>query len=268
MRRFFLELHRRNPVLSVTGWLHVVLLACASIVAPFDSRTVLGIDPWLKPMKFMASIAIFVWTVGWLLHYVRTRHRAWQIVTYGTALTMVTEILCIVLQASRGKTSHFNVATAFDGTVFGVMGVTIAISTVFMCVLLWLFFSTSTGLEAPFLWGIRLGLVVFLLGSAIGGQMVRRMGHTVGGADGGPGLPFVNWSTGAGDLRIAHAAGLHALQILPFVGFRVARSRRPAVHRAQCAIVVAASIGYGALTLLLYLQAMRGIPLVSIGVGA
>jgi len=46
--------------------------------------------------------------------------------------------------------------------------------------------------------------------------------HSVGVEDGGPSLPFVGWSTTGGDLSDCQVAGLHGLQVIPFIGFIVA----------------------------------------------
>ena len=101
-----------------------------------------------------------------------------------------------------------------------------------------------------------MGLAIFLFASAVGGYMVGNHGHTVGAADGGPGLPYVNWSTTFGDLRIAHFLGLHALQALPIAGWLL-RGRL----NGSLAWTIAAGVGYALAVVGLFALAAAGLPL-------
>jgi len=83
-------------------------------------------------------------------------------------------------------------------------------------------------------------------------------GHSVGVPDGGPGLPFLTWSTTGGDLRIPHFIGIHALQLLPLLSILFVRRFTEAV--ASCVVWVAAG-GYASLLALLTWQALRAQPL-------
>jgi hypothetical protein len=124
-----------------------------------------------------------------------------------------------------------------------------------------------------FAWALRLGVLVSLVGmtiaffmtqptpaqeaqAAAGGGMPIAGGHSVGVPDGGSGLPIVGWSTVGGDLRAAHFVGLHALQVLPLLGWLLSRTNLDA--RRQVALVWTAGVAYLGLVLLLTWQALRG----------
>jgi hypothetical protein len=254
---FLGELRRRDRLLFAVALAHVAALVAFAVVAPFDPRTVAGLNPWIKPIKFAASIAIYTATVGWLLPHVQDAKPAKALVRWGVAIVMMMEMACIALQAGRGTTSHYNISAPIDAMVFGLMGLGILANTIFLALLFFLFLVRPGPIARPYLWGIRLGLLVILLGSAEGGLMIAHGAHTVGAADGGPGLPLVNWSTRAGDLRIAHALGLHALQALPLFGWAV--SSRVG-SRAGTVLVFLFAIGWLAAAAWLFGLAMAGRP--------
>jgi hypothetical protein len=257
---FLAELRRRDRVLFAVALAHVAALVVFLIASPFDSRIVTGLNPWIKPIKFAASIAIYTATIAWLLPHVRDAGRAKAFIRWGVAIAMLIEMACIALQAARGTTSHFNFVTPLDAAIFSVMGLGIAVNTVLLLLLFQLFLTHPNRIAPPYLWGIRLGLLVIILGSLEGALMIVRGGHTVGAADGGPGLPFVDWSTRAGDLRVAHALGLHALQVFPLFGWAVSGRVGP---RAGTLLVFFFALAWIAIAAWLFAQAMSGRPLLT-----
>jgi hypothetical protein len=176
---------------------------------------------------------------------------------------MTVEIVAIFLQAVRGTTSHFNISSAFDGLVFAAMGIFFAVNTILLAWALYLMLRHRPFGSAGYVWGMRLGLLLFLLGSAIGGAMIGQGGHTVGAPDGGAGLPVLGWSTRTGDLRAAHFLGLHALQAIPLVGWLLSRTALTGRAGAQTASIFAFAALYAGGVALLYWRALSGLPLLS-----
>ena len=237
---------------------HAVLSVILVVAALVNSTEILGVGRWVKPLKFAISIAVFTGTMSWLLSYFpRPQPRVIAVLALVIGVMMTGEMLLIAAQSSRGVRSHFNHDTAFDDAIFSAMGAMILINTVAVAYVGWLFVTRRTSITGAHLLGVQLGIAVFLLASVEGGVMVSLDAHTVGAADGGPGLPFVNWSTSAGDLRVAHFVGMHALQALPVLGWLLDRSKVRHARRT----VAAAAVAWAALTALLLGQAVSGQPL-------
>ena len=207
---------RRSPMMAALALAHLMLLIGLLAAVAMDDAQVLGINRWIKPAKFAASIALYLATLAWyapVLGDSTGKRRAFLLIAIG----MLVEQVVITIQSARGTTSHYNIGTMLDAALFQSMGIWIAINTVAAGYCGWLALRTFRGTGETHALAVALGFAVFLAGSAIGAMMIGHNGHTMGAPDGGPGLPFVNWSTVAGDLRVSHFLGLHALQLLPVI---------------------------------------------------
>jgi hypothetical protein len=262
-----------NWPLTLAGLLNLALIPIFLVAAILDPRVITGAPAWLKPLKFAISFAIYNFTFLWLLTFIQGRRRWVQFAAAATVIAFAVEIGLIAMQVVRGATSHFNIATPFDETVFNLMGafvVLLALCNLLLGVLL-LFQRLP---DRALAWSLRLAVLISFVGMMTGVLMTTQEtpaqraadiptasgAHSVGVEDGGPGLPLVGWSTEGGDLRVPHFAGLHALQVLPFIAWALARPglRRRLDDRTRTLLVLIAGAGYLALTLILTWQALRG----------
>ena len=249
---FLKELKSRNSLLYWFGLFNFLVALVCFILMQTETRQILGVNRWLKPFKFYASVGIMVMTMGWLLHYLNNV-KAVRRFSMSIFITMFFENGLILLQAIRGTTSHFNVSSTFDSIVFNLMGVFILVFTIICIRISIQFFKQKQfSIPTPYVWGIRLGILFFIIFSVEGGAMLSILKHTVGAPDGGSGLPITNWSSEHGDLRVAHFLGIHSLQVLPLFGYFVAKSKKQ---------VIVLSLSYGAIVVALLVQALAGIPL-------
>jgi hypothetical protein len=263
--------HASAPLTAVG--LLMLVVALPSLVGIFaDSRIVTGAPAWLKPFKFAISTAIYSLTLAWIFQWLADWPRVRRVVGWTTAIVFVLEVAIIDMQAWRGTTSHFNSSSTLNLVLLGVMGTAILVQTfasVAVAVALWRqrFSDRTLG------WALRLGMTLTIAGALTGPLMTRptaaqladaRAGkgmtiigaHSVGGVDGGSGVPLTGWSTDHGDVRVPHFIGLHAIQVLALVAVGLRRWGRPESVRLKAVLAAAAS--YAALFLLLLWEALRG----------
>jgi hypothetical protein len=220
--RLATELYRRNQLLTALGALQACLLAGFLVGLAVDPRTV-GTEPvWLKPSKFAASIATFALVLAWLTPYFPVPRRTIRRVSVGVTAGSVVEIVLIGGQAARGVESHFNTGAVLDAAVYYTMGATIVGIVALVAWLLARAWRGDFDVAPAFAWGIRLGVLLFVVGSLEGGAMIATTGSATGS---GPTLPVLGWNL-AGDFRVAHFLGLHALEALPLVGYLAARAHQ------------------------------------------
>jgi hypothetical protein len=254
--------------LAMTG---LVVVGLAGMLT--DNRVLTGLPIWDKPTKFALSVLIYSVTWAWLIAQLdRARRIAWWAGTV-SAVFLGVEMVIVVGQAIRGTTSHFNQTTPFNTTLWRTMGGSIALvwlATLVVCVILF----RNPGPDRARNFAVRAGAVIAVVGMALGFLMTiptadqiaagaRISGaHTVGLADGGPGLPLLGWSTAGGDLRIPHFVGMHALQLIPLlvIGLELLGRYRPVLRRPaiKVRLIGVAVASYAALLALLTWQALRG----------
>jgi hypothetical protein len=282
LRRLTATLSQVHRPLFFSG-LFTIIMGIFFIAGIFlDSRYITGSPAWLKPTKFAISVSIYTFTILWFLSFVDTskkwRARMVKVIGWGLVLTLAAEWVGIITQVFRGATSHFNVSSPLNAALWSLMAIAIMIlfiTNIVIAVLL-----LRQRFDNPvFAWGLRLGLLITIVGLGEGylmtsptaqqmagwknGEAVTIVGaHTVGVEDGGPGLPGLTWSTEGGDLRVGHFVGMHALQVLPFVAWFVSR-RRKLSTRQQLQLVWTTALGYLGLVVLVTWQALRAQPIIA-----
>lgn len=261
-REFFRELDAKDALLSRLSWALMAAIPVFAALA-FLAPGTAAVNPWIKPIKFSLSFSTFAATISLFLAALRIPE--WQLKLARHAITgsVALEILSLGAQAWRSVYSPGS-HTLADSLFAQLTNSMVMLNTAIVIWMLVLFCATRVQariVDYPMLSAIRYSMVIFLLGNAVGGYMLARGSHTVGASDGGTGLPFLNWSTVAGDLRIAHFIAIHAIQIVPLFAYVLSQMAPvPTVKQRRFAIAVVAivvSLAVGAT----FVQAATGRPL-------
>lgn len=246
------DIFSKSPLLGWFGLLHFAAAVAFLFFSRIDTTLVAGANAWYKPTKFALSIGIYAWTMAWYMAHLGTFPKVeWIIVA---ALSF--ETIYITTQAARGEASHFNVSTPMYNALYGLMALGATLATLCAAYIGFLLFSSPPGKVDPaMLWAMRLGCVLFVVFAFQGFAMGSRLTHSIGDP-GNRAIPFLGWSLSAGDLRVAHFIGMHALQILPLI---------VALGWRSVSGVFAVSFVYLLLAAFVWWQALNGKPITQIG---
>ncbi len=252
MTEFIHNVKARNETLFYFGCVCLAFALVCLVLAKFTNTQVYNTNAWFKPFKFAFSTFLFAWAMAWYCFELPSFNVApfnWAVI-----VLLGFEIVYIAVQAGRGELSHYNQSTPLYSALYSMMALAATLVTLYTAYVGILFFITGfPTLPGYYVWSIRLGILVFVVFSFEGFVMGSRMSHTIGGPDGGEGLPLLNWSTKYGDPRIPHFIGMHALQALPLVSFYVLKNTKA---------TFVFSFFYALLAVFTLVQALQGKPFI------
>lgn len=248
---------RARDLLLLAIGIQVAFLIPSVLAYLLDERLIDGVSVWSKPIKFEVSIILTLGTVALLLPLLDATTRATRMMrwsAYVMAIASTLEIVYIVLQAARGRASHFNDETALEATLYSLMGVGAVSIVAGSFVIGWMIWrhgrsDRGEGLRLGAAWGLMIASVLTIITAGmLSSGVIAEPGHWVGGirSDAG-GLFLVGWSRTGGDLRVPHFFATHIMQALPLLGLMLDRFA-PGKSRAglwagaaACVLVVVAT---------------------------
>jgi hypothetical protein len=243
------ELLRRQRTLTLFAAVLLALLLPAALALGLDHRVLRGAPVWLKPMKFLLSIAVFSLTTAWMVGFLAPGERRSRWVRAAVAVIVAGgsfEAVYIALQAGLGQASHYNATDVLHQVMYGLMGVGATLMTLTQPLLAWRIArhgrpGLAPALRAAVLWGLAL---TFVLGAGLGAPLSALQPPDASG------LPLLGWGA-HGDLRPAHFLGIHAQQLLPLAGAWLAvRGRGAGRVHALALLYMAATLAVAAFEML------------------
>ncbi|WP_162917136.1 hypothetical protein [Dongia deserti] len=262
-RPLIAEFSSRHPLFAGAALCLLILMAPTLFAMAIEQRTFLGINVWMKPLKFelalTAYLATLAWFAGWLPRAVADAW--WHRVFSGIVVLAITlEMIWIAGAAAFGVASHFNDSSSAMIGIYGLMGaLAVLLTSATLVYGIIILRDRASRLDPAFRLSVGIGLIAtFILTVAFAGYMSTTDSHFVGGNQSdAEGLALMGWARDGGDLRVAHFFATHAMHFIPAFGFVVSRLLEP--HLAGRAVLGFAGLFVG-WTGYTFVEALSGRP--------
>src|SRR6476661_4138236 len=138
VREFFRELDRNDPLLSRLGWVLLLAVPVFAALAFFVPGAALGVNPWIKPIKFSMSFSTFASTVSLLLLALRIPQWQLTLARRAIAISVALEILSLAAQAWRSA-YHLSEQSLLNTSLAQMTNSMVMVNTAIVCWMLALF---------------------------------------------------------------------------------------------------------------------------------
>ncbi len=264
--RFLATMWKLNSAISLMILFSLLGIIGAAHALAHDGALINGELLWIKPLKFSISFVLYGASLIFISQFLIGSKRLLRVTSIAALTGSIIELGAISMQASRAVPS----ATVFDSPVdsalwfavkLAIMPVAFAIVAMF-CLLLKQA-NLPRVLGSSICWAALLSIVGFIPGLLM--LLPESMQHAFAAQSLAPGLshvvstvPYLGWSKSGGDLRVAHFVGLHALQILPLIGYAISKCCASLSLRRQTSLVSISGFTYFGIIILLTAQALTG----------
>lgn len=263
--------------LAQCGLFLCCMLPLLFIAQSMDTRTVLDVNVWTKPIKFAVSLLFYTLTLSWYSNYLADswrRSRWFNGFAVVVVIAVAVEMIWLIFAAAIGEPSHFNRTHPLLAPLYSLMGVLAVILTAQSLVIgIGLLAYADASLHRHTRYCLAYSLIAtffltvavagYLAGSTLQSHAVLADGLT--GIYGGHTMPLTGWLREAGDLRVAHFFATHALHFLPLAGLLIARihpdttdNRKFRLNPTALTLTSLYCLG----VLLVFIQALHGRPFI------
>ena len=237
-----LSLLRSEPIFAAASIVLAVTAIPMLAALMIDERTLLGINVWIKPLKFQLALFVYLLTLAVFARWLpagATESRTYRVYSAAVVLAVVIEMIWIGGAAANGVESHFNMETPLMAVAYPIMGGLAVFLTTPTLLYGWLFWrDDQSRLDPVVRQSLAIGLVLtFFLTVAVAGYMsgmgtaatmgyeTAQSGHFVGGnLSDAEAYPLMGWAKDGGDLRVAHFFASHAMHFIPAFGVLASRT--------------------------------------------
>ena len=232
-----------SPAMAAAALLWAASVPLYAMLVATAPGEIAGEAAWLKPLKFALAVSLWAATLAWAARFLPERTRAarrFRAYAWSVCAAIALEMAWITAASALGQKAHYNTEVPWLVVAYPLAGL---VATWFAGSALVWGVALLRATPAPFVRTLGWSMVATFALTVPTAFALSAVEPPAGG------LPLFGWTLGAGDLRPAHFAATHAMQIVPLAVLVLGLADRPVGGRATLAWAAAtlalAALGLG-----------------------